>query len=217
MPALAAVDAPPAAVAQQLAALRAALDAEPGLPARDDAHLLIGTFNIRAFGDLTAKWDSAPGDSPKRNLTDVCCLAEIVRRFDVCAIQETHGELTGMLTLLRALGPSWGVILTDAGLGDAANDERLAYVFDRQAVQPSGLAGELVIDAATFGSEAVPLRAQFAIRSRGLPLVRRNVSPCGTPSGRDESSGPSWSSPSSATSPSRGGSPITTRCTPSLR
>jgi len=162
MPALAAVDAPPAPVAQQLAELRAALAAEPGLPARDGAHLLIGTFNIRAFGGLTGKWDSAASDSPKRNLTDVCCLAEIVRRFDVCAIQETRGELTGMLTLLRALGPSWGLILTDAGLGAAANDERLAYVFDRDAVQPSGLAGELVIDAATFGSQAVPLRAQFA-------------------------------------------------------
>jgi endonuclease/exonuclease/phosphatase family metal-dependent hydrolase len=162
VPALAAVDAPPAQVAQQLAALRAALDADPGLPARDPAHLLIGTFNIRAFGGLTDTWNSTAHDSPKRNLADVCCLAELVRRFDVCAIQETRGELTGMLTLLRALGPTWGVILTDAGLGDAANDERLAYVFDRDQVQPSGLAGELVIDAATFRSQAVPLRAQFA-------------------------------------------------------
>jgi len=108
VPALAAVDDPPAAVKGQLAGLRAALDAEPSLPARDGGHLLIGTFNIRAFGGLTAKWDSAPGDSPKRNLTDVCCLAEIVRRFDVCAIQETRGELTGMLTLLRRWGRRGG-------------------------------------------------------------------------------------------------------------
>jgi len=162
MPAVAAVDSPPPRVASQLRALRTALDNDPDLPARDAAHLLIGTWNVRAFGGLTAKWDSASGDSPKRNLTDVCCLAEIVRRFDVCAIQETRGDLTAMLTLLRRLGPTWGVILTDAGLGDAANNERLAYVFDRDRVRPSGLAGELVIDAATFGTEAVPLRAQFA-------------------------------------------------------
>jgi endonuclease/exonuclease/phosphatase family metal-dependent hydrolase len=162
MPAVTAVDTPPPLVAQQLAALRAALDNEPNLPARDAAHLLLGTWNVRAFGGLTAKWDSTSGDSPKRNLTDVSCLAEIVRRFDVCAIQETRSDLTAMLTLLRRLGPSWGVILTDAGLGDAANDERLAYVFDRNRVRPSGLAGELVIDAATFGTLAVPLRAQFA-------------------------------------------------------
>ena len=67
-----------------------------------------------------------------------------------------------MLTMLRRLGPAWGVILTDAGQGDAANDERLAYVFDRDRVRPSGLAGELVIDETTFGTAAAPLRAQFA-------------------------------------------------------
>jgi hypothetical protein len=128
------VDIPPPRVASQLRALRTALDNDPDLPARDAAHLLIGTWNVRAFGGLTAEWDSVSGDRPKRNLTDVCCLAEIVRRFDVCAIQETRGDLTAMLTLLRRLGPAWGVILTDVGLGDAANNERLAYVFDRVRV-----------------------------------------------------------------------------------
>lgn len=162
MPAIATVDAPPAPVTRQLGALRSALDADSSLPARDSAHLLIGTWNIRAFGGLTAKWSSVLGDRPRRDLTDLCCLAEIVQRFDICAIQETRGDLTALLTLLRRLGPSWGVLVTDAGLGDAANNERLAYVFDRDRVRPSGLAGELVIDAARFGTHAVPLRAQFA-------------------------------------------------------
>jgi endonuclease/exonuclease/phosphatase family metal-dependent hydrolase len=162
VPALTAVDTPPQRVAQQAARLRSALDADASLPRRDAGHLLLGTWNIRAFGGLTPKWDSASGDSPKRNLTDVCCLAELVRRFDVCAIQETRGDLTAMLTLLRCLGPTWGVILTDSGLGDAANDERLAYIFDRDSVRPTGLAGELVLDATTFGTTALPLRTQFA-------------------------------------------------------
>ena len=35
-------------------------------------------------------------------LLTVCCLAEIVRRFDVCAIQGTRTDLTAMLTLLLA-------------------------------------------------------------------------------------------------------------------
>jgi hypothetical protein len=94
--------------------LRTALDGDPGLPARAADHVLIGTWNVRAFGGLTPKWNSDSGDSPKRNLADGCCLAEIVRRFDVCAIQETRGNLTAMLTLLRRLGPTWGAILTDA-------------------------------------------------------------------------------------------------------
>src|SRR3954447_26354888 len=132
------------------------------LLARDDAHLLIGTWNIRDFAGLTGRWTSAPEDSPRRNLSDVCCLAAVVSRFDVCAIQETRSELTAMLTMLRRLGPSWAVILTDAGQGAAANDERLAYVYDRDRVRPSGVAGELVIDETRFRTAAVPLRAQFA-------------------------------------------------------
>jgi hypothetical protein len=107
-------------------------------------------------------------------------LAEIVRRFDVCAIEETRDDLTAPLTLLRRPGPSWGVIVTDAGLGDAANNERLAYVFDRDRVQPSGLAGELIIDAATFGTQAVPLRAQFA---RPPFMVSFDAGPAGAPVG----------------------------------
>jgi endonuclease/exonuclease/phosphatase family metal-dependent hydrolase len=161
MPALAAVDNPPAEVVAQLAAVRAGLNAT-ALPARDAAHLLIGTWNIRALGDLTPKWRTTDADSPKRNLADICCLAEIIGRLDVCAVQETRGNLTGLLTLLRRLGPQWGVIVTDAGEGAAANDERLAYLFSREAVRPSGLAGELVIDEATFGNQATPLRRQFA-------------------------------------------------------
>ena len=180
MPAIVAVDSPPAQVVDQVTALRSALDGDASLPRRDPGHLLLGTWNIRAFGGLTPKWTSGAGDSPKRNLTDICCLAEIVRRFDVCAIQETRGNLTAMLTLLRRLGPTWGAILTDAGLGDAANDERLAYVFDRDRARPSGLAGELVIDAATFGSEAAPLRAQFA---RPPFMVSFDAGPASSPVG----------------------------------
>jgi len=160
MPSLPAVDNPPAEVQRSLGRLRAALDAE--LPARAAGHLLIGTWNLRAFGGLTAAWRTRGGDSPKRNLADLCAIAEVVARFDVCAIQESRGDLTALRTLMRRLGPEWGLLVTDVGEGDAANDERLAYVFDRRAVQLSGLAGELVIDDATFGDAKTPLRRQFA-------------------------------------------------------
>jgi hypothetical protein len=96
MPAVAAVDTPSVQVAQRLAALRTALGDDPDLPTRNEAHLLIGTWNVRAFSGLTGIWNSASGDSPKRNLTGVCSLAEIVRRFDVCAIQETRANLTAI-------------------------------------------------------------------------------------------------------------------------
>ena len=62
---------------------------------------------------------------------------------------------------MRRLGGDWGFLVTDVGEGEAANDERLAYVFDRRAVRLAGLAGELVIAEEDFGS-ATPLRKQFA-------------------------------------------------------
>ena len=47
-------DPPPTSVAAELRTLRGALDA--GVPPKVlDRNLLIGTWNIRAFGDLTEK------------------------------------------------------------------------------------------------------------------------------------------------------------------
>ena len=51
-------DSPPAEVLADLATLRSALDDDKngGVPARAlDRNLLIATWNIRAFGDLTDK------------------------------------------------------------------------------------------------------------------------------------------------------------------
>lgn len=49
MPAIAEIDHPPAAVLNGLAGLRAALDVS--LPSKAATQLLLGTWNIRAFGD----------------------------------------------------------------------------------------------------------------------------------------------------------------------
>lgn len=143
MPAIAEIDNPPASVLNGLGSLRGALDTT--VPAKASTHLLVGTWNIRAFGNLTPKWRTDASDSPKRNLADLVAIGEIVSRFDVCAVQETRGNLTALRTLMRRLGADWGFVVTDVGEGEAANDERLAYVFDRRRVRFSGLAGELVI------------------------------------------------------------------------
>ncbi len=66
---------PPAAVVQDVARLRAALDET--LPGKDDSNLLIGTWNVRAFGDLTRKWAAGPRDSPKRDLHAMACIAAV--------------------------------------------------------------------------------------------------------------------------------------------
>jgi hypothetical protein len=58
---------PPADVLEELRTLSAGLDEE--VPTKQlDRNLLIGTWNIRAFADLTDKWRSGSGDTPKRDL-----------------------------------------------------------------------------------------------------------------------------------------------------
>jgi endonuclease/exonuclease/phosphatase family metal-dependent hydrolase len=160
VPALSEIDQPPGSLMAELAPLRAGLNAE--LPARSADTVLIGTWNIRDFAGLTAAWQSGAQASPKRNLTDVCAIAEIVSRFDVVAIQEVRNDLTALRTLMRRLGSDWGFLVTDATAGQRGNGERLTYVFDRRTLRASGLVGELVIDEATFGDDATPLRHQFA-------------------------------------------------------
>ena len=141
-----AITEPPAEVVRALADLRDELDAV--IPAKQvDRNLLVATWNVRAFGDVTKKWRSAATDTPKRDLRDVRMIAEIVSRFDVVAIQEVKGNLRGLRHMLKALGPDWGVILTDVTKGSAGNGERLAFVFDSRRVRPSGLAAELVVPA----------------------------------------------------------------------
>jgi endonuclease/exonuclease/phosphatase family metal-dependent hydrolase len=145
----------------------------------------VATWNLRAFGGLTPKWRAEPGDSPRRDLFDVRCIAEVVSRFDVVGIQEVRGNLAALQTLLEALGPEWGAIMTDVTRGRAGNDERMAFVFDLRRVKPSGLAGELVVaieqeTAVEEGELArqfarTPYAVSFAAGPTALTLVTLHV------------------------------------------
>jgi endonuclease/exonuclease/phosphatase family metal-dependent hydrolase len=159
-------DPPPDEVSADLATLRSALDdyKNGGVPARTlDRNLLIATWNIRAFGDLTEKWESADGDSPKRDLHSLLCIAEIISRFDVIAIQEARDNLKALRHLIRVLGPNWGLSLTDVTEGAPGNGERMAFLFDTRRVQLSGLACEIVVPQEQLERiETGALQKQFA-------------------------------------------------------
>jgi endonuclease/exonuclease/phosphatase family metal-dependent hydrolase len=134
----------PAAAGAALARLAREIDRV--VPAkRADRNLLIGTWNLRAFGGLTKSWRARPADSPKRNFRDVAAIAEIVSRFDVVALQEVRGDLRALRHLLKRLGEHWAFLLTDVTKGPAGNNERLAFLYDTRRVKPSGLACELVV------------------------------------------------------------------------
>ncbi|MBR8719308.1 hypothetical protein IX307_000488 [Bacteroides pyogenes] len=138
------LDIPPKEVSDNLELLRKDLDLK--IPEKKlDRNLLIASWNIRAFGDLTRKWESEEKDNPKRDLHSVCCIAEIIRRFDVIAVQEVKANIRALRDTLKLLGEHWSLILTDVNKGDSGNGERMAYLFDTRRVKLSGLAGELVV------------------------------------------------------------------------
>lgn len=155
-------DTPPAYVRSELEAVRAALDSAVPLK-RPKENLLIATWNIRAFGSLTRRWTARSNDSPKRDFRGLRVIAEVVSRFDVVAVQEVVGDLRALRAMMELLGEQWGFLMTDVTLGDAGNNERMAFVFDRSRVRPSGLACELVLPPKWMKDEGEDvLRRQFA-------------------------------------------------------
>lgn len=177
-------EAPPQKIAEELAGVRAALDAT--IPSkRLDDNLLIATWNIRAFGDLTEKWNASDDDSPKRDLRALRIITEIVSRFDVIALQEVKGNIKCLRHMLQVLGPHWAFLLTDITRGRAGNDERMAFLFDTRRVKSSGLACELVVppewldevsdDALREQFARTPYAASFITGSQTFILVTLHV------------------------------------------
>ena len=139
----------PDEVARVVAGLSEALDGV--VPATAPDNLLVGTWNLREFGGLTPRWFSGAGDTPKRDWCAVACIAEVVSRFDVVAVQETQRSTTALRAVLGRLGSGWQVICSDVTEGPDGNGERLAYLYNGARVTPSGLVGEIVLPAQDSG------------------------------------------------------------------
>ncbi len=164
-------DTPPARIQQDLDALSTALDEQ--IPAKAVDNLLIATWNIRAFASLTRKWTAEGDDSPKRDLRGLRAIIEVLSRFDVIAIQELKGDLRAIRDTMSFLGEEWGFLMTDVTLGDTGNNERLAFLFHRERVKPSGLAAELVVPPERLDRlEANALREQFCRTPYAVSFVR---------------------------------------------
>jgi exonuclease III len=152
-------DPRPPDVQAELTALAGALDQT--VPAESSSNLLIGTWNVRAFSRIFPAWRSLAGDSPIRDLSNLLCIAEIVSRFDVVAVQEVRsGE--GLLAMMSVLGPKWSFVVTDVTMGSAGNRERLAFVFNGERLSLSGLACELVVAPEKAGVPQGAMTEQFA-------------------------------------------------------
>ena len=174
----------PPAVNLKYDALVADLNAR--IPAkRLEQNLLVATWNIKSFGNLTRKWVDTE-DTPKRNLADVRYIAEIISRFDVIALQEVKANIRALRDTLKLLGNHWGLILTDVTKGKPGNGERMAYLFDTRRVSMSGLACELVVpeeqlknnidgDALSAQFVRTPYAVSFRSASKTFILVTLHI------------------------------------------
>ena len=155
------LELPPREVLENIKLLSDDLDAK--IPFKKlDKNLLIATWNLRAFGDLTRKWASSDTDTPKRDLHSILCIAEIISRFDVIALQEVKANIRALRDTLKVLGSHWSFILTDVNKGDSGNGERMAFLFDTRRISLSGLACELVVPNEWYNSiDANALNEQF--------------------------------------------------------
>jgi endonuclease/exonuclease/phosphatase family metal-dependent hydrolase len=158
-----------------------------GVPTKvADRNLLIASWNIRMCGGLHPEFGEN-GGSPKRNLRALAVIAEVVRRFDVVAIQEVRRETTAIRSLVDDfLGTDWGLILTDVCAGSAGNSERLSFIFDRRRIRPSGLAGEVVLPPTTAGDpldqfDRTPYIVGFEAGATRFSLVTAHIKYGDTP------------------------------------
>jgi hypothetical protein len=99
-------------IAERLLALRTELRASD-LGRRQAGTLVIGSWNIRAFDDGTPRRDES-----------YHYIAEIIDKFDICAVQEVKTDLDPLRRLVRLLGPNWDWFVTDVTEGDPGNTER---------------------------------------------------------------------------------------------
>lgn len=143
------------------------------VPVKQVEHnVLVGTWNVREFGEVTRAWRAAKGVSPKRDWGSVALIAEIVSRFDVVALQEVQGRISALRQMLRFLGDDWGLLLTDVNRSSKGGYERMAYVFDTNRVRPSGLASELGIPEDWHGRKiGRKVLDQFARRPYAVSFV----------------------------------------------
>lgn len=138
--------------ARNLQRLRLALS--QAVPAKSPgSNLLLATWNVREFdAGRKASW---------RTDEAYFCIAEVLSRFDLVAVQEVTEGLYALQKVLDILGGDWRYLVTDVTLGASGNSERMAFLYDRRNVDFTGLAAELVLPK-DAGVEAGEERLQFA-------------------------------------------------------
>lgn len=146
---------------------------------KSDATLLLATWNIRDF-------DSNKFGYGPRLPESFYYIAEIISAFDLVAVQEINRDLRALDKVMTILGRKWDYIATDTTTGKGGNDERMAFIYNREKVWFRKIAGEIVlpegqlivppeaVDPATTQTAggAAPAAADSSARGAGLQFAR---------------------------------------------
>ena len=111
---------------------------------RVGSNLLVASWNLKDFGSTKQKLEES-----------FFYIAEIINSFDLVAIQELNANLSYFKKLIRLLGDNWGYMINDVTEGDAGNDERSAYLYNKNRVDLGGLAGEVVLWKDLTGNDSL--------------------------------------------------------------
>ena len=122
--------------AERLLAIRRTL--APVRRRKSESSLLLATWNIRDFDSNKFGWGYRLPES-------FYYIAEIISCFDLVAIQEVNRDLTALDKVLAILGNEWDYIATDTTEGTGGNEERMAFLYNKEKVRFRRIAGEIVL------------------------------------------------------------------------
>ncbi|MCP4567478.1 MAG: endonuclease/exonuclease/phosphatase family protein [FCB group bacterium] len=121
----------PLKTAQGLKVLRQRI-AKSKIPSSSlDESINLATWNVRDFG------------KKKRLDSSLHFIAEIINQFDLVALVELRDNMSDLEKVMKILGPYWKIIFSDVLDDRGGNRERFAYLYDKRAVVPTGLAAEV--------------------------------------------------------------------------
>ncbi|MEM7313421.1 MAG: endonuclease/exonuclease/phosphatase family protein [Planctomycetota bacterium] len=145
------------------------LDADPkiyGIPERRSRSVVMASWNIRKFGQLTNS-----RKEPSRTVGAWDLLVQFCKACDFIAIQEVQDSLESVRELVNRLGDDYGLLVSDiaGGVpGERSMRERLAFVFNRKRVVPTELASDISFERSALLESLYEHRDEFldAFQSR---------------------------------------------------
>jgi len=121
------------------------------IPAKKKNKLLLATWNIANLG------------TQKREAEHYKIIAEMLKWFDIIAIQEINDNLEGLRHLQKELAANYQVIFTDA----SGNNERMCFMFNNKKVKQMEKIGEIAVAVEDLADVKLPeIKSEFKGFSR---------------------------------------------------